>query len=157
MPQTILEMAKDLVQAQVQAGQLSPEAMQEALQSTYASLVTLKTQEETGTSTAAIPQTADWKKSITRHAITCLECGQSFKQLSLRHLRHHNLDGRLYREKYGIPRTLPLAARATTARRREVVQETRPWEKTPTYVKSQEEKTKVAKKGTRRKRARAKG
>ena len=155
MPQSILEMAKDLVQAQVQAGQLSPEAMQEALQKTYASLMTLQAKETGTVETPSMP--TDWRKSITRHAITCLECGQSFKQLSLRHLRHHDLDGRLYRQKYGIPRTQPLAARATTAKRKTIAQTVRPWEKTPTYVKAQEAKAQVAKKVGRKKTARAKG
>jgi hypothetical protein len=39
--------------------------------------------------------------------------------------------------KYAIPRTQPLAARTTTERRRQVVQQTRPWEKAPTYRKGQ--------------------
>jgi predicted transcriptional regulator len=149
-------MAKELVQAQVQAGQLSPDEMQEALQKTYASLITLKAQEETESGTIKTPEPVDWRKSITRHAVTCLECGQSFKQLSVRHLRHHDLDGRLYRQKYGIPRTQPLAARATTAKRREIVMETKPWEKTPTYVRAQEAKAKVAKKKARKKATRVK-
>jgi len=49
----------------------------------------------------------------------------------------HGLDGRSYRMKYAIPNTQPLAARATTERRRQVVQEIRPWEKRPTYRKGQ--------------------
>jgi predicted transcriptional regulator len=157
VPQSLLEMAKELIQAQIEAGQLSVDDMQGALQSTYQSLMELHANERTGSSTAAIPQTADWKKSITRHAITCLECGASFKQLSGRHLRHHDLDGRLYRAKYGIPRTQPLAARATTARRREIVQQSRPWETAPAYVKAQEKKAKVAKKAGRKKTTRTKG
>lgn len=155
MAQSILEMAKELTMAQIVAGQLSPEAMQEALQKTYASLMALQAKETGTIETPAVP--TDWRKSITRHTVTCLECGASFKQLSVRHLRHHDLDGRSYREKYGIPRTQPLAARATTSRRREIVQQSRPWEKTPTYMKAQEAKAKVAKKGTRKKTARAKG
>jgi predicted transcriptional regulator len=122
-------MAKELVMELIQAGQLSSDDMQNALQSTYQSLMKLKAREETGSSIVAIPGTVDWRKSITRHAVTCLECGQSFKQLSVRHLRAHNLDGRSYRNKYGIPRTQPLAARATTARRRELAQSIKPWEK----------------------------
>jgi len=159
MPKSLLEMAKELVQAQVQAGQLSPDDMQDALQKTHDSLMALKTQEETG-ATGTVekpPALSDWRKSITRHAVTCLECGQSFKQLSVRHLRKHDLDGRTYREKYGIPRTQPLAARATTARRKTIAQTVRPWEKTPTYVKSQKGKSAVAKKAGRKKVARAKG
>ncbi len=152
MPQSALEMAKDLVMAQIEAGQLSSDDMEQALQRTYASLVTLKAQEETGVTstveTSAAP--VDWRKSVSRLTITCLECGQSFKQMSVRHLRQHDLDGRSYRSKYGIPRTQPLAARATTALRRKITQQVRPWEKAPRYMKAQEEKAAVAKKGTRK-------
>src|SRR5262245_53879025 len=60
------------------------------------------------------------------------------KQLSVRHLKEHGLDGKAYRIKYGIPRTQPLAAKEITSHRQEVVQRARPWEKAPTYLKAQE-------------------
>ena len=122
MSQSVLHMAKDLVQAQITAGQLAPDELQDVLQKTYTSLMALKTMEETG----AVPPVqhgngaqapVDWRKSITKHTVTCLECGTAFKQLSVRHLREHDLDGRSYRTKYGIPRTQPLSAKATTAKR----------------------------------------
>jgi predicted transcriptional regulator len=141
MAQSVLEMAKDLVMAQVQAGMLPLEDMQDALQQTYASLAALKTQEETGgivQVVEAAPEPVDWKRSITRHTITCLECGAVFKQLSVRHLQDHDLEPRSYRVKYGIPRTQPLAAKDTTALRKKIVQQTKPWEKAPTYMKAQE-------------------
>ncbi len=143
MAQSILEMAKDLAMAQIQAGTLPPEDMQHALQRTYASLAELKTREEAGISLVPIEETqgpVDWKKSLTKHTIHCLECGASFKQLSVRHLKDHDLDARSYRAKYGIPRTQPLAAKDTTAMRKKIVQASRPWEKAPTYMKSQERK-----------------
>ena len=49
----------------------------------------------------------------------------------------HGLDGRSYRMKYAIPTTQPLSARSTTDRRRQVVRQTRPWEKAPMYRKGQ--------------------
>jgi predicted transcriptional regulator len=154
MSQSVLEMATDLVSAQIQTGGLSPEDMQEVLQKTYASLMTLKTQEDRGSGTARTQEPVDWRKSITRHTITCLECGQTFKQLSSRHLRQHDLDGQSYREKYGIARMQPLAAKATTALRRQIVSEIKPWEKTPTYMKAQEERAATAKKAGRKKETR---
>ncbi len=152
MTQSILEMLRDLTMAQITAGQLSSDDMEQALQQTYASLVTLKVQEETGAiSTAETPPVpVHWRKSITRNTITCLECGQSFKQMSAKHLRQHDLDGRSYRVKYGIPRTQSLAARAVTAMRRKITQQVRPWEKTPRFLQAQEEKAAVAKKATRK-------
>src|SRR5512145_2933228 len=99
MPQSILEMAKDLVMAQIAAYRLSPEEMRSALQHTYASLKSLQAQEEGNGSVAVItpetpPTPVNWRKSITKHTVTCLECGASFKQLSGRHLKEHALDGR---------------------------------------------------------------
>jgi len=99
MPQSLIELAKELTLAMLQTDNLLPEDMQEMLQKTYATLSALKAQEEK----AALPplpasETAlvDWRKSITKHAVTCLECGQAFKQLSLRHLRAHGLDLRAH-------------------------------------------------------------
>jgi predicted transcriptional regulator len=157
MSQTLLEMAKDLVMAQIEVYRLSPDEMHQALQRTYTSLKSLQSLEDANGSVAiATPETSpepvNWKKSITKHTVTCLECGVSFKQLSVRHLKDHGLDGRSYREKYRIPRTQPLAAKETTLKRKEIVQSSRPWEKAPTFMKAQEEKKKQAKAmGTQRK------
>jgi len=160
--QSILEMTKDLVKSQIEHQHISPGSLQQALQNTYANLLSLKVQEdrlETGDAGYAqeVPKTAafvNWKKSITKHAITCLECGQSFKQLSRRHLSQHGLDGRSYRLKYSIPRTHPLSAKATTAKRREVAQAIRPWEQTPRALRAKEEQAK-AKKAVKRTKRRA--
>jgi predicted transcriptional regulator len=165
MSQTLLEMAKDLVMAQIAARHLSPDEMHQALQQTYASLQALKAQEDANGSVIVatpdiLPKPVAWRKSITKHVVTCLECGARFKQLSVRHLQEHGLDGRSYRIKYGIPRTQSLAAKEITVRRKEVVQRSRPWEKAPTFVKAQEKAQKAVAQTTgraqRKKTARAK-
>ena len=160
MSQTLLEMAKDLVMAQIAAHRLAPEEMHAALQHIYSSLQALKTQEDAHgsvpvTTPATPPKPVDWRKSITKHTVMCLECWQAYKQLSVRHLKDHGLDGRSYRVKYGIPRTQPLSAKATTAIRQEIVQRSRPWEKAPTFLKAQEkaQKAVVQRKRTARKTA----
>jgi predicted transcriptional regulator len=155
MPQTILEMAKDLVMAQIQAGALPPDEMHRELQRTYASLLDLKIKEDAGESGGtltirgeealpdgeAAPATSNWKKSIKKYTIECLVCGAAFKQLSVRHLKEHGLDARTYRVRFGIPRTQPLSAKDTTAMRKKIVQQSRPWEKAPTYIKAQDRKS----------------
>jgi predicted transcriptional regulator len=157
MPQSTLEMTKELVLAQIKSGTLLPEDMQGALHRIYQSLLELKSREESGLP-VSVPGTSqalrDWRKSITQHAVICLECGAQFKQLNGRHLRLHGLDARSYRTKYGIPATQPLAAKATTALRRRIAAETRPWETAPTYVKAQQEKAATAKKAGRKSGAR---
>jgi predicted transcriptional regulator len=150
MPQSVLEIAKDLTLALVGAGRLSAADIQDTLQKTYATLAVLKAQEETGSGTIRTQEPIDWRKSISRQAITCLECGATFKQLSVRHLRQHDLDGQSYRAKYGIPQNQPLAARATTARRRQIMLDTKPWERAPAYIKGQAKKAAAKKSGRKR-------
>jgi predicted transcriptional regulator len=132
MSQSLVEVAKELTLALIATGNVDSEDMQETLQKTYATLTALKAQEEPGVfAPAPVSETVplDWRKSITKQAVTCLACGQAFKQLSRRHLSMHGLDSGSYRTRYGIPRTQPLSARSTTERRRQVAQEIRPWEK----------------------------
>jgi hypothetical protein len=65
----------------VEAGRLSTDDMQDTLEKTYATLAALKAQEETGSGTAKTQEPFAWRKSITQHAITCLECEAQFRQL----------------------------------------------------------------------------
>ena len=132
MPQTLLEMAKELVTELIRAHRLSPEDAHELLLSTHATLQSLHQQEAPGAVVNAHAgdeaRSAGWKRSISQHAVTCLECGESFRQLSSRHLRQHGIDTATYRRKHGIPRTQPLSSRQATARRRQLAREIRPWE-----------------------------
>jgi predicted transcriptional regulator len=91
MSQTLLEMAKDLVMAQIAVHRLSPDEMHQALQQTYASLQALQAQEDgNGNGSVVIvtpappPEPVNWKKSITKHVVTCLECGASFRGIHFR-------------------------------------------------------------------------
>jgi hypothetical protein len=70
MSQTILEMAKDLVVAQIQTQQLSPDDMWQVFHQIYSSLAALKAQEDAGGSGAVAtpatpPEPVNWRKSIT--------------------------------------------------------------------------------------------
>ena len=149
MSQTLLEMAKDLVLAQINTKHLTPDSIQGALHSTYETLQRLETSESPGENghghgaAQGLGSNAevDWKSSITRHSVRCLECGETFKQLSLRHLSAHDLDPRSYRVKYNIPRTQSLSAREVTARRRALAQQIRPWEQAPPKPKAAKAKT----------------
>jgi predicted transcriptional regulator len=129
-------MTKDLVLAQIAAHQVTAENLAAVLRSTHQTLCQLHSNEAVGEGIGLQPRSApaeatDWKRSITKHAVTCLECGATFKQLAPRHLQQHDLDPRSYRDKYGIPRRQALAARASTARRKQLAMAIRPWEKAP--------------------------
>jgi predicted transcriptional regulator len=137
MPPSLLEIATTLVKTQIEVGMVFPEGVNETIRQTFETLRTLKAQEEKG---HAIPlpavenQPTDWRKSITKSSITCLECGRVVKQLTVRHLLTRGLDSQSYRLKYGIPPSQALAARETTRRRQQIVQEIKPWEKSPAYL-----------------------
>lgn len=132
MSQGLIELAKDLVAEQIRVNHLSSDEANSLLQITHATLLSLHQDEMFG-SAAPRPEadgeeTPAWQRSITKHAVICLECGNSFRQLSSRHLRVHDLNSRSYRAKYGIPSTQPLSSHRATARRRELVRQIRPWE-----------------------------
>lgn len=131
----LTEMAKELVQAAILAQGLSPDASRALLRRTFNTLQGLQT-ESGDAETEAEPAEAlpDWRASITRHTIRCLECGETFKQLTIRHLRVHGLDTQSYRQKYGIPHTQSLLSREMSKRRRELAQQNRPWEQSPGHA-----------------------
>src|SRR2546430_17534220 len=98
MSQTLLAMAKDLVMAQIEAHRLSPDEMHTALQQTYARLQALQAQEDAHGSVAVVtpatpPKRVNWKKRITKHTVTGLECGVSLSQLSVLHRMAPGCDG----------------------------------------------------------------
>ena len=133
MAQTLLEMAKELVTELIRVHHLSPEDANALLLSTHSAMQNLQHAETSTSGAPSMPtyvdaKSSDWKRSITKHSVTCLECGSTFRQLSARHLRVHGLDPTSYRRKYGIPSTQPLSSRQATARRRELAQQIRPWE-----------------------------
>ena len=71
MSQTLLEMAKDLVMAQIEAHKLSPEEMHQALQQTYGSLQALQAQEDAHGSVAVVtPETLLKPIFTARHFLT---------------------------------------------------------------------------------------
>ncbi|ETX07401.1 MAG: hypothetical protein ETSY2_11410 [Candidatus Entotheonella gemina] len=149
MTQSLLEMAKELVTEQIRKNHVSSDAAQSLLRDTHATLQNLHRMEVASTapmSTQAPEEdTPDaWKRSITKYTIRCMECGDSFKQLSTRHLRIHDLDARAYRVKYGIPRTQALSSLTATARRRELARQIRPWEKAASMRSTAKNKAKTS-------------
>jgi predicted transcriptional regulator len=142
MSQTLLEMTKDLVHAQIQAHKLSPEDMRETLRTIHTCLLGLHTKEASyGQDVIATPERhpgRNWRTSISKHFVRCLICGAIFKQLTVKHLRVHGLDTRSYRGRFQIPRLQPLAARVLTAERKQRAQQFKPWEKAPRFIQKQE-------------------
>lgn len=79
--------------------------------------------------TDTVAPVMDAKKSIKERSITCLECGKVMKVLTKKHLALHGLDAVAYREKYGLKKGTPLAAKELVRARREKMKSMKLWEK----------------------------
>lgn len=75
----------------------------------------------------------DPKLSIRDNSIICLECGKSFRVLTIRHLRQHGLDAKSYKEKWGLKKTVTLSSKSLVRMRRKKMNEAKIWEKTPQF------------------------
>ena len=75
------------------------------------------------------PVIVDWKRSIRPKSILCLECGQSFKILTKKHLAKHDLDPVEYRATHGMPKGTPLLAKELSKARRERMKGIQLWKR----------------------------
>ena len=122
MGKSLVEMAAELVQAQSTSTSMTAEEMAQSLQTTFNVLHGLQQDEsrggpaETGQAQPAVAGSPE--KSIQKHKIVCLECGEEFKMLSPKHLRSHGLNGREYRKKWGLPMRQALCAKELSDRRK---------------------------------------
>jgi predicted transcriptional regulator len=121
MSKSLVEMCVDIVAAQASQTNLSPEEMAESLHKVFQ---TLQEVQQRGTDAQFTEMVlSDPLSSIQRNQVICLECRQSFKLLSNRHLALHNLTPRQYKQKHGIQLTQALSARTLSAHRRKVAKE----------------------------------
>lgn len=130
MSKSLVEMAADIVKAQCTSTSMSAEDISSSLQNTFTVLQSLQANEVSAEAiTVGEEQKGDNavevspEKSILRNKIVCLECGQSFKLLSPKHLASHGLTGKEYRKKYGFPLRQPLCAKALSERRKKAGKE----------------------------------
>ena len=130
MSKSLVEMAADIVKAQCTSTSMSAEDITSSLQNTFTVLQTLQSNEVSAEAITGGEEQKDEnavtvppEKSILRNKIICLECGQSFKLLSPKHLASHGLTGKEYRRKYGFPLRQPLCAKALSERRKKAGKE----------------------------------
>lgn len=114
----LAELTAEIVSAYVSHNTLSPAQLPEVIASVGATL----REKASGSAEAVEAQepAVPVKKSVTRDAIICLECGKKFRSLR-RHLNNaHDLDPAEYRAKWDLPRDYPLTAPSYAERRSEL-------------------------------------
>lgn len=161
MPQTLLEMAKDLVLAQIQAKRLPPDEMHTALQQTYTSLKVLQAQEPSygdsvpGGTLETQPKPVDWRETITKHNVS-----EVWSQLQA--TLGETSQGTWVRWTV-VSSEIRHSSYTIVSRQRDHVEtegdraEVAPWEKAPMFLKAQEEKERQPAQVAPRKRTRRKG
>jgi len=119
MGKSLVEMAADLVSTQINTTEMNTDEISQALNSTFQTLKNLQDAEISGQQVedAQTKPVMDPAKSIQKNKIVCLECGESFKMLSPKHLRSHDLTLKEYRAKYGFTARQPLCAKALSEKR----------------------------------------
>ena len=119
MSKSLVEMTAEIVQAQINTQDMSGEEIKATLNDTFLILKGLHDAELSGQA----PEQAESKpcmtpaKSIQRNKVVCLECGESFKMLSPKHLSSHSLTPKEYRKKYGFSMRQPLCAKSLSEKR----------------------------------------
>lgn len=119
-------MAAELIKAHVELGQIDLDDVPSKIEETAACLFDLQQREKTGVLTL---NAVDWKSSITKHYVRCLECGEEMPSLGGHHLKKHGLTRETYRTKYGMPKDQPLSTPARIKYRQSIINNSRPWEK----------------------------
>ena len=119
MSKSLVEMTAEIVQTQISTTEMSGDDIKNALNETFQTLKNLQDAESSGQpieQEEAKPAISP-ERSIQRNRVICLECGQSFKMLSPKHLKSHELTPREYRKKYGFSLRQPLCAKSLSEKR----------------------------------------
>ncbi len=119
MSKSLVEMTAEIVQAQINTREMNNDEIKAALHETFLTLKGLQEAESSGLPIAGedVKPSISPEKSIQRNQVVCLECGQSFKMLSPKHLKSHDLTPKEYRKKYGFSMRQPLCAKSLSERR----------------------------------------
>ncbi len=118
MSKSLVEMTAEIIQSQINGSNMNTDEIKSALTDTYQTLKALQEAEATGqnSDTDESKPFMEPKRSIQKHKIVCLECGQEFKMLS-KHLKSHDMSSKEYRKKYGFPSRQSLCAKALSESR----------------------------------------
>lgn len=126
MSRKLVEIAADIVQAQVATRQMSSDEIATSLKQVFNTLAGIQKFEAEGVAGEAKEgdealeskaEKADPKNSIQNDKVVCLECGAEMRQLTTKHLSSHGLTPREYKSKWGLSMKQPLSAKSLTKAR----------------------------------------
>ena len=125
-----VKMALDVVKAQAGIRNMSEDEISSMVQSVADRLRSAETSSKEEKKQGKQEAALDLKKSSIREkSVVCLECGQSFKILSKRHLSTHGMTPQEYKTKWGFKKNQSLVAKSLSRQRRKKMQEIQLWKK----------------------------
>lgn len=135
MAKKLLEIAAEIVQAQVSTNQLATEEIIASLKQVFSTLRDMQQCELEGMPLEPIPSAGegmaeevviekiDPRESIQTEKVICLECNAEMRQLTAKHLSSHGLTIREYKRKYGFPLRQSLSAKSLSEARSKAAKE----------------------------------
>ena len=128
MPKKLIEIASEIVQAQVSLSPMTATEIASSLRQVFSTLQEMQKSEAGGidlASTAEATGEASTEEkpllspadSIQDDKVICLECRAEMKQLTQKHLVSHGISSKEYRKKYGFSMRTPLSAKSLTKAR----------------------------------------
>jgi len=150
MHKKLIEIASEIVQAQVSLGPMSTADIASSLRQVFSTLQELQKAETAGTGTEfsqpgaeaaqeAVPEEKPPltpENSIRNDKVICLECGAEMRQLTSKHLVSHGINQVEYRKKYGFSMRTPLAAKALIKARSKAAKKRGLSEKLQKYIEA---------------------
>ncbi len=126
MQKKLIEIASEIVQAQVSRNRMSTADIAFSLRQVFGTLQELQKAETAGTGAEFALSAAGAAReglpeerpallpenSIRNDKVICLECGAEMRQLTSKHLVAHGMNQKEYRKKYGFSMRTPLAAKS---------------------------------------------
>ncbi|MDL2285728.1 MucR family transcriptional regulator [Desulfovibrio sp. OttesenSCG-928-F07] len=122
-----LKEALEIVKAQANVRTMTEEEITSMLQTLTRSIRAIS--ESLPPENADGAPAVDPAKAIKEKSITCAECGKSFKLLTQKHLKTHDLTPDEYREKHGYKKGTSLACKALQRERSKKMKDMKLWER----------------------------
>ena len=124
-----LQSALNIVKAQASARPMTEDEIISMVRSVANGIAAVSTGQMAASDADSATPAMDPKKAIKEASITCLECGNSFKMITRKHLATHGLTYEEYKAKYGYKKTQALACKSLSRGRRAKMTDMKLWER----------------------------
>ncbi|RMD88955.1 MAG: transcriptional regulator [Alphaproteobacteria bacterium] len=121
----LVELTAEIVSAYASNNHFSPTELPDLIKRVHAALASVEAEGESEAEEGSLESAPEEPRapavpvnaSVSDEAITCLECGKSFKTLKRHLMTEHGLDPESYRQRWHLSKDYPLVAPSYSRRR----------------------------------------